>query len=89
MAGKIIQASAVGAHSTALVAADDSVWVSLSPRWWDLASWLWWWLCPSDRRAWVILTNGQGVRIRTRAIRVARRYVRIRAMPAQWSEDDE
>ena len=64
-------------ESTALVAADDSVWVAVTVRWWDLASILWWWLCPSDRKAWVTLRLHDAPAVRTRAIRIANRHVRI------------
>lgn len=82
---KIVSLSAHEQHGTGLIASDDSVWISVSPRWWDLATWLWWWLCPSDRKAWVILSTDSG-RVRTRAIRVARTHVRIRNIPTSFSE---
>jgi hypothetical protein len=70
------------AYGTALVRDDDSVWIAVQPRWWDLASWLWWWLCPSGRRAVVTLKVSDGVggvtRVRTRAVCVSRKFVRVR-----------
>jgi hypothetical protein len=73
------------AYGTALIAQDDSVWVVIEPKWWDVASWIWWWLCPSDRRASVTLhchnSSGGVVRIHGRALRIARTHVRVRGTP--------
>jgi hypothetical protein len=73
-----VQVDATEQHGTALIAKDDSVWVVLAPRAWDIATWLWWWLAPSDRKRWVTLNATDGGKIRARSIRVARRHVRIR-----------
>lgn len=62
---------------TALLAADGSVWLSVKLRWWDLATMLWWWLCPTDKRAWITVTTSGGQRVRTRAIRIAEVSVHI------------
>lgn len=62
---------------TALLAADGSVWLSVKLRWWDLATVLWWWLCPTDKRAWVTVTTSSGQRVRTRAIRIAEVSIHI------------
>ncbi len=72
------------AYGTALVAADDSVWIAVQPRWWDLATWMWWWLCPFDRKSTVTLNVADGVggvtRVRTRAIRVSKKFVRVKGL---------
>jgi len=73
----VIELDARTSHETALVAKDGTVWVAISPAWWDLASWLWWWLCPLSKRAWVTITTSDRTRIRSRAVRVAKRYVII------------
>lgn len=65
-------------HGTALIARDNSVWVVLAPRAWDLATWLWWWLAPSDRKAWVTLMANDGTQIRARSVRVAHNHVHVR-----------
>ena len=62
---------------TALLAADGSCWLSVKLRWWDLATLLWWWLCPMDKRAWITVTTSSGQRVRTRAIRIAEFSVHI------------
>ena len=62
---------------TALIHTDDSVWVVLCPQFWDLATWLWWWLAPLNGKAWVHLKTSDGCKIRARAVRVARSHVRI------------
>ena len=69
-------------YGTAMIADDDSVWIAVQPNWSDLATWIWWWLCPSDRKSYVTITVGDGVggvdRVRTRAVRVAKKHVRVR-----------
>lgn len=52
-----------------------TVWIAISPHWWDLATWLWWRLCPLSKKAWVTLTTNDKRRIRSRAVRVAKGYV--------------
>lgn len=68
-------------HGTALLPSDDTVWIAVCPQRWDIATWLWWWLAPADSKAWVVLTTATGARVRTRAVRIARRYVRIGNVP--------
>ena len=69
-------------YGTAMIADDDSVWVSIQPKWWDLATWVWWWFCPSDRKAAVTIRVADGVGgadlVRTRAVRIAKKYVRVK-----------
>lgn len=69
------------AHEVAFIAADDSVWVGVSLEWWDIASWIWWWLAPGDRKAWIIAKDSAGRSIRVRGVRMSRRYVHIRGVP--------
>jgi hypothetical protein len=64
-------------HETALIAKDGSVWIVMSPRLWDIATWLWWWLAPVDRKCWVTLRTNDGGRLRARAVRVAANHVRM------------
>lgn len=61
-----------------LVAADDSVWLVVATRWWDLASLIWWWLVPSDKRARVTLRMSGEMTVSVKAVRVATRFVRVR-----------
>ena len=75
---RLVSFNAREQHGTALIAADDSVWVVVAPAWWDLASILWWWLCPIDRKAFAILATSSGQKVRARVIRVARKHVKIR-----------
>jgi hypothetical protein len=71
----VVELDARTAHETALVARDGTVWIAIAPAWWDLATWLWWWLCPLSKKAWVTLTTNDKRKIRSRAVRVARSYV--------------
>lgn len=82
---KVIHYDARSQHGTALLCSDGTVWVSVAPSWWDVATWLWWWLAPSDRKAWVVLRTGKAS-VRSRAIRVARKHVRLGYAP---KADDE
>jgi len=58
--------------------ADDSVLLVVPLRWWDLATLLWWLLCPQDRRATVMLTLADGANAKFRAVRVVTRHVKVR-----------
>ena len=78
---KIVHLDAREHHGTALVAADDSVWVAVAPSWYDLATWLWWFFCPSDKRAHAILNTASGKQVRVRVMRVAHRHVKFRGVP--------
>ena len=51
----VIELDARTSHETALVRKDNSVWIAIAPQWWDLATWLWWWLCPMSKKAWVAM----------------------------------
>lgn len=70
------------AYGTAMIADDDSVWIAIQPNWWDLATWIWWWFCPSDRKSAITIRVDDGVGgadlVRTRAVRVAKKHVRVR-----------
>jgi hypothetical protein len=79
MAGlKSIELQMAGIKDLALVAADDSVWLVVPVRWWDLATIGWWLLCPADRKACVMLTMVDGSKAQFKAVRVASRHVRVR-----------
>jgi hypothetical protein len=84
----IVKFDASQHHGTALIARDDSVWVAVCLRWWDIASILFWWLAPSDRKAWATLTNVHGEKVRARVIRIARNHVHIRNAPVPDTQDD-
>lgn len=79
---KIIHVDAREHHGTALLASDDSVWVAVAPEHHDLATWLWWWLCPADKKAFAILNTSSGKSVRVRAVRVANRHVKFRGVPS-------
>ena len=70
---------------TALVAEDGSVWIAVVPRWWDIATRLWWWLTPSHRKAWVTLSTKEG-KIRAKAVLIALQNVRIGSPPSAKKE---
>lgn len=71
-----IEAGAV--KDLALIDSSDGIWIVAPLMWWDLATWFWWFLTPSDRRATVTLTTGDGVKFRCKAVRVASKHARVR-----------
>lgn len=77
---RVISFDATAQHGTAIISADDSVWIAVAPKKWDMASWFWWWLCPSDKKAMVILKNKDGSEVRTKAIRIAKKHVHISSL---------
>ena len=81
MAGlKSIEVELEGTRDLALIAADDSVWLVVPLRWWDLATLAWWLLAPADRKARVTLKMSGGAQVSFRAVRVAARHARVRGM---------
>jgi len=70
------------AHGTVVLKGDE-VWLVVEPAWYDIASKLFWWLMPSDKRAFLIVTLESGVRVRARAVRVSRRFVRASRVSAR------
>lgn len=77
---KSIEVEVEGARDLALIGSDDSVWLVVPLRWWDLSVLVWWLFAPLDRKARVTLTMGGGQKVRFRAIRVASRHVRVRGI---------
>lgn len=75
---KTIEVEVEGARDLALVSADNSVWLVVPLRWWDLSTLIWWLFVPMDRKARVTLTLSGGERVSFRAVRVASKHVRIR-----------
>ena len=71
----VVELDAKTSHETALVRKDGTGWIAIAPAWWDLATWLWWWLCPLSKKAWVTIKTNDNRRIRSRAVRVAKNYV--------------
>jgi hypothetical protein len=73
----VVELDARSAHETAIVAKDGTVWIAIAPAWWGLVTWLWWWLCPLSKKAWMTLKTNDCRRIRSRVVRVARTYMII------------
>ncbi len=74
----VVKYDATKQHSTVLQDKSGAVWVSVALPWWDISTRLWWWLTPSDKKAWVILNTSRGQRVRTRAVRIGDKLVSIR-----------
>jgi len=76
---KTVDVTVEGTRDLALISsADDSVWLVVPLRWWDLSTLLWWVFAPADRRSRVTLTMDGGEKVSFRAVRVASRHVRVR-----------
>jgi hypothetical protein len=75
---KQIELELEGTKDLALIANDDSIWLVVPIRWWDLATLVWWVFAPSDRKAGVTLKMHDGSKVRFRAVRVASKHVRVR-----------
>jgi hypothetical protein len=76
---KSVELEVEGTKDLALVSrADDSVWIVVNLRWWDLPTLLWWWIFPTDKKALVKLTFSNNTKVTFRAVRVASRFVYIR-----------
>lgn len=73
----VIELDARTAHETAIIRKDGTVYVAISPAWWDLATWLWWWLCPVSKKTIVTLKTNDNRLIRSKAVRVAKSYLLI------------
>jgi len=82
MTHQVIHVDAFAQHGTAIICSDETVWITVALRWWDLATLLWWWLCPAHRKAWIVLTTTDKHKVRSRAVCVARRHIRIGRSPA-------
>lgn len=76
---KSIEVEVAGIKDLALISQrDDSVWIVVPLRWWDLATLVWYFFCPADRKAKIKLTLEDKSVVRCTAIRVASRHIRIR-----------
>jgi hypothetical protein len=73
---KLISLDARAHHGSALIAADDSVWIIVALPWWDIATRLWWWFCPTDKKGLLTMVDAGGTRVRVRAVRIASSHVR-------------
>lgn len=77
---KHIEVELEGTKDLALIGNDDSVWLVVPIRWWDLATLVWWLFCPADRKARVTLTLLDSKKVKLNAVRVASRHTRVRGL---------
>jgi len=78
---ELVHLDAFDQHGTAIIASDETVWITLCLHWWGFATVLWWFFAPAEHKVWMTLTLKDGRKVRTRAIRVAKRHVRIGTAP--------
>lgn len=80
---KSIELELEGAKDLALISsADDSVWLVVPLRWWDLSTLIWWLFCPIDKKATIKLNLYDNKTVHCKAVRVATRHVNIRGFNA-------
>jgi hypothetical protein len=75
----IVETHAYDAHRTVLIDSQDRAWVTFCAPWWDLASWVWWWLTPG-KASWLVVDVRRGERVikaRVHAKRVGRKTVHL------------
>jgi hypothetical protein len=78
---KTLQFEMIVSSTLGLLAEQDgSFWLVVPRRWWDLATLIWWWFIPFDKKKVVKLTMDDGTKMRCRAVRVATRYLRVRGI---------
>jgi hypothetical protein len=74
---EIVDTQTYGAvDALALIDGQGRVWRTFVRPWWDIASWLWWWLFPGDKKLVQVRQEG-GKRTRIRAVKIADKHVRI------------
>lgn len=80
---KAVELEFNGTKDLALIGGDDSVWLVVPIRWWDLATLFFWVFLPSDRKSTVALTidqEGGSKKVKFKAVRVATRSIRVRGL---------
>lgn len=73
---ELIETEAFDKDGLALIDKNGSVWRTHARPWWDLASHIWWWLMPGEKK-WVLLRSKTGERVRIFAKKVAEKHVKI------------
>lgn len=59
---------------------DDTVWLVMNPKWYDLATIIWWLFTPYDRKKTVKLTLENGETAACKAIRIAEYYIKVKGI---------
>lgn len=75
---KQIKIEVKGAKDLALIGNDDSVWLVVPLRWWDLSTLLFWFFLPADRKADLDIQTTNGEKVAVKAVRVAKRHMKVR-----------
>jgi hypothetical protein len=75
---KTIAVEIEGTRDLVLVAEDDSIWLVVPLRWWDLSTILWWLLIPANRKANITITTDKAQKVSLRAVHIASRWIRVR-----------
>lgn len=73
---ELIETQAIHVDGFALVDAKGAVWRTFARPWWDIASWLWWWLSPGEKK-WVQVRKDDGQKVRIRAVKLSGRHIRV------------
>src|SRR4051812_18989182 len=72
---EIVESQAFAVDGLAIMDKTGAVWRTHSRPWWDVASWLWWFLSPGDKK-WVQVRQATG-KVRIRAVCVAKTTVQM------------
>jgi hypothetical protein len=75
---KQIKIEVKGARDLALISSDDSVWLVVPLRWWDLSTLLFWFFLPVDKKADIDIQTTSGEKVAVKAVRVAKRHIKVR-----------
>jgi hypothetical protein len=73
---EVVDTQAYNVDALALIDIEGGVWRTFARPWWHLASWLWWFLFPGDKKMVQVRQEG-GKKVRIRAVRVATKHVRV------------
>jgi hypothetical protein len=81
---KTFELNVEGARDLALIDDAGAVWTVVPihySRWWDFATLLWWFFCPADKRAVVVMRLSDQRKVRVRCVRIASKHVRLGGSP--------
>lgn len=73
---EVVEMRAYEMHGMVIIRHDDSSWYTFCRPWWDLSSWLWWWLMPGEKGQ-VVLTHSSGKKVRMPAVRLSKSHLRL------------
>jgi hypothetical protein len=73
---EFVQSEALGQNALALIDAEGAVWYTFARPWWDIASWLWWFLTPGEKK-WVFVRKVGNTKVRIQAVKLTKTHVKV------------